>query len=456
MQSDNKFRITLIGRTNVGKSTLFNRLTSSRSALSFDRPGVTRDLKEQNISINGKNVTLIDTPGMFDYNECDNKPELINAINKKLDDVIKNSDLIIFVIDGNIGLTLNDLEISRKLRKSGKNVVLTINKCEKELISTYSEALSLGFPETLQISAEHGNGIDELYECLDKFIPDEYKNIDTEEQNEAEIIKLAVIGRPNVGKSTIVNKLIKEEKQLVADFAGLTRESSFSDFEFENRIIRIIDTPGIRRKSRINDILEKISVSNSRKSYKKADVVILMIDALTLECGEIEKQDLILASDVIKEGKTLVIAFNKYDKTPYKKNDNPEFLKHNFSRSLSQLKDVPFMFVSALNNENIIELLRMALNTLDKQKRKIKTSDLNDWLFEINKSDVLQSGSARFKLKYITQIGNNPLSFLIFVKNKEEMRKDHQRFIVNNFKRCFNISGITINIIFKESNSREK
>lgn len=456
MQSDNKFRITLIGRTNVGKSTLFNRLTSSRSALSFDRPGVTRDLKEQNISINGKNVTLIDTPGIFDYNECDNKPELINAINKKLDDVIKNSDLIIFVIDGNIGLTPNDLEISRKLRKSGKNVILTINKCEKKLISTYSEALSLGFPETLQISAEHGNGIDELYEFLDKFIPDEYKNIEIEEQNEAEIIKLAVIGRPNVGKSTIVNKLIKEEKQLVADFAGLTRESSFSDFEFENRIIRIIDTPGIRRKSRINDILEKISVSNSRKSYKKADVVILMIDASTLEGGEIEKQDLILAADVIKEGKTLVIAFNKYDKTPYKKNDNPEFLKHNFSRSLSQLKDVPFMFVSALNNENIIELLRMALNTLDKQKRKIKTSDLNDWLFEINKSDVLQSGSARFKLKYITQIGNNPISFLIFVKNKGEMRKDHQRFIVNNFKQYFDISGIMVNIIFKESNSHEK
>ncbi len=456
MQSGNKFYITLIGRTNVGKSTLFNRLTNSRSALSFDRPGVTRDLKEQNISINGKNVTLIDTPGMFDYNECDNKPELINTINKKLNSVIKSSDLIIFVIDGNIGLTPNDLEISRKLRKSGKNVVLTINKCEKELVSTYSEALSLGFPETLQISAEHGNGIDELYECLDKFIPDEYKNIDTEEQNEAEIIKLAVIGRPNVGKSTIVNKLIKEEKQLVSDFAGLTRESSFSDFEFENRIIRIIDTPGIRRKSRINDILEKISVSNSRKSYKRADVVILMIDASMLECGEIEKQDLILASDVIKDGKTLVIAFNKYDKTPYKKNANPEFLKYNFSKSLSQLKDVPFMFVSALNNENIIELLRMALNTLDKQKRKIKTSDLNDWLFEINKSDVLQSGSASFRLKYITQIGNNPLSFLIFVKNKGEMRKDHQRFIANNFKQYFDISGITVNIIFKESNIRKK
>lgn len=455
MLSD-KFRITLIGRTNVGKSTLFNRLTSSRSALSFDRPGVTRDLKEQNISINEKNVILTDTPGMFDYNECDNKPELINAINKKLNNVLIDSDLIVFVIDGNIGLTPNDLEISRILRKSGKNVILVINKCEKKLISIYSDAVTLGFPETIQISAEHGNGLDELYEILDKFIPEDYKSTNIEDQIETEVIKLAIVGRPNVGKSTIVNKLLKEEKQLVADFAGLTRESAASDFEFENRKIRIIDTPGIRRKSRINDILEKISVSNSRNSYKKADIVILMIDASTLECGEIEKQDLTLASDILKGGKTLVITFNKYDKTPYKKNDNPEFLKRNFSRSLSQLKDVPFIFISALNNENVIELLRLALNAFDKQKRKIKTSDLNNWLFEINKSDTLQSGSARFKLKYITQIGNNPLSFLMFVKNKDEMRKDHQRFITNNFKQYFGISGIAINIIFKESKNREK
>lgn len=455
MQLD-RFNIALIGRTNVGKSTLFNRLTNSRSALSFDRPGVTRDLKEQNISINEKNVTLIDTPGMFDYNECDNKPELINAINKKLSDVISKSNLIIFVVDGNIGFTPNDLEISRILRKSGKDIILALNKCEKEFISTYSDVVSLGFPEIIQISAEHGNGIDELYDTLNKYIPEEYKAENTDEQNEIEVIKLAVIGRPNVGKSTIVNKLIKEEKQLVADFAGLTRESSFSDFEFNNRLIRIIDTPGIRRKSKINDVLEKISVSNSKNSYRRADVVILMIDASTLECGEIEKQDLALASDVVKEGKALVVAFNKYDKTPYKKNDTPEFLKRNFSKSLSQLKDVPFIFVSALNNENVIELLKLALDTFDKQKMKIKTSNLNDWLFEVNKSDTLQSGSARFKLKYITQVGVNPLSFLIFVKNKGEMRKDHQRFIENNFKQYFNISGIAINIIFKETNKREK
>lgn len=455
MPSD-KFHITLIGRTNVGKSTLFNRLTSSRTALAFNRPGVTRDLKEKDILINNKPVVLIDTPGMFDYNECDNKPELINAINKKLNQAIIDSDLILFVIDGNIGLTSNDLEIARILRKSGKDIILTVNKCEKVNLDTFAEALSLGIEDTVQISAEHGNGIDELYEILDKFIPNDCKCDIQNDHNELEFIKLAIVGRPNVGKSTIVNKILNEEKQLVADFAGLTRESAHSDFEFENRNIRLIDTPGIRRKSKINDILEKISVSNSRNAYKKADIVILMIDASSLEKGEIEKQDLTLASDITKQGKTLVIAFNKYDKTPYKKDDTPKFLKYNFSKSLAQLKDVPFIFVSALNNENVPELLKLALDTFDKQKQKIKTSDLNDWLVYINKSDVLQSGSARFKLKYITQIGNNPLSFLIFVRNKEEMRKDHERFIINNFKQYFSISGITINLVFKEANVKNE
>lgn len=455
MQSD-RFQIALIGRTNVGKSTLFNRLTSSRSALSFDRPGVTRDVKESFISVNGNSAKLVDTPGMFDYNECDNKPELINAINNKLNETINSSDLILFVVDGKVGITANDLEISRILRKSGKNVTLLINKCEKDSISVYSDALSLGIANTIQISAEHGNGIDDLYTILGEFIPESSSEGNIEETKESDIIKLAIIGRPNVGKSTTVNKLLKQDKQLVADFAGLTRESSSYDFEFEGQKVRLIDTPGIRRKSRINDVLEKISVSNSRNSYKKADIVILLIDASSLESGEIEKQDLNLAADVVREGKALVIAFNKYDKTPYKKNEVPEFLKRNFARSLSQMKDVPFLFVSAINNQNLDTLLKLAFDTFEKQKKTIKTSDLNDWLFEINRSDTLQSASAGFKLKYITQIGNNPLTFLIFVRNKYKMRKDHERFITNSFKKYFQISGIVISIIFKEANSSNK
>ncbi|MBQ2173508.1 MAG: hypothetical protein II453_00050, partial [Alphaproteobacteria bacterium] len=166
--------------------------------------------------------------------------------------------------------------------------------------------------------------------------------------------------------------------------------------------------------------------------------------------GEIEKQDLTLASDIITSGKALVIAFNKYDKTPYKKNDKPEFLKRNFSRSFAQLKDVPFLFTSALNSENISQMLQMVISSYDKQAKRIKTSDLNEWLSFLNQSDVMQSGSARFKLKYITQIGSIPPTFLVFVTNKTNMRADHERYIINNLKSSFDLEDVAVKVIFRE------
>ncbi len=449
MLSD-KFRIALIGRTNVGKSTLFNRMSGFRDALTFDRPGVTRDIKENRIDICGKQATIFDTPGMYDYTGCDNNPQLISAIETKLSEIIKCSDLILFVIDGDIGVTPNDREIAKILRKNGKNVVLAVNKSEKKTAEhSYIDAMSLGFCDIVKISAEHGIGISELYDTLSQYIPEMLPEENIPSTIEG-VIKLAIVGRPNVGKSTIVNKIIGEERQLVADFAGVTRESSSVDFEFANRQIRIIDTPGIRRKSRIKDVLEKISVSNSKNSYKRADAVILVIDATTLIAGEIEKQDLTLASDIITSGKTLVIAFNKYDKTPYKKNDNPEFLKRNFSRSFAQLKDVPFLFTSAINSENISQMLQMVISSYDKQAKRIKTSDLNEWLSFLNQSDVMQSGSARFKLKYITQIGSIPPTFLVFVTNKTNMRADHERYIINNLKSSFDLEDVAVKVIFRE------
>lgn len=445
-----KFQIALIGRTNVGKSTLYNRLSGSRDALTFDRPGVTRDLRERTIDIWGKRATIVDTPGMYDDSECSNNPLLMDAINAKLDDVIEASDLILLVVDGNTGITHRDFEIAQRLRKKSKKVVVSVNKSEKKSANNaYIEAMSLGVPDIIKISAEHGLGIPELYEVLNRYIPGHNTDI-LEQKDPHDIIKLAIVGRPNVGKSTIVNRIIGEERQLVADFAGVTRESVSAEFEFFNRQIRIIDTPGIRRKSRIKDALEKISVANSKSSYKRADAVILVIDASTLIAGEIEKQDLTLASDIVSSGKALVIAFNKYDKTPYEKNDKPEFLRRNFAQSFSQLKDVPFLFISALNDENLSQMIQMVISSYDKQAKKIKTSDLNEWLLLINRSDVLQSGSARFKLKYITQIGSIPPTFLIFVSKRASMRADHERYIVNNLKSSFNLEGVAVKTIFRE------
>jgi GTP-binding protein len=251
----------------------------------------------------------------------------------------------------------------------------------------------------------------------------------------------------------MINAILGEEKQLVADYAGLTRESAEFVFEHNDRIFKLVDTAGIRRKSKVFDVLEKISVSNARKSYRNADAVILMIDSMTLESGKIDKQDLALAADILKNGKALVIAFNKVDRTPYGMDDHPQFLKRHFRNSLSQLRDVPFLFVSALHRENIDEMLDTAVSIYDRQKIKIKTADLNEWLREVSQSGLMRSSSVRFKLKYITQIGVLPPKFLIFVTNVDRIREDHKRFIVNNFRDTFDVREAAIEILYREIKS---
>lgn len=455
----NNFHIALIGRTNVGKSTLFNRLSLSRDALVFDRAGVTRDIKQKEINILGKKAVLFDSPGIFDYKESDNKDPLISSeIGKKTLELLSFSDLILFVIDGEKGITEYDREIASLLRKSGKHVIVVTNKSEKKVSQTVqAEAFEFGFENVIPVSAEHGLGIGDLYEVIDSVIPESYRQDDDEySPKEKDFIGIAIIGRPNVGKSTLLNSIIGENKQLTADLPGITREAADFEFEFNDQKVRIIDTPGVRKRARILDPLEKISASITRRSYRNADITILVIDAQSLRYGEIEKQDLTMAADVISMGKPLVIAFNKYDKTPYKKNDIPEFLKRNFQQSLSQLKDVSFIFTSALNKINIDKLLRIAISLYKKQSLRIKTQDLNLWLSEISKTEIMQSASTNFKMKYINQISNNPITFLIFVSKKYNIKPSHERFLLNSIKEFFNLNAIPVKIIFRDQNKVRK
>jgi GTP-binding protein len=419
--------------------------------VTFDRHGVTRDARERTVEIYGKKAVLIDSPGMFDYAEYNSDVSLLAAISKKLGELVDSADLIIFVLDGMTGITEYDRDIANFIRKTGKEIIVTVNKSErKDSEYSYVSATEFGFSRVYRISAEHGIGIDELLESIFENIPAESEILeeDTESQN---VVKLAIIGRPNVGKSTLINVMLGEERQLVADYAGLTRESAEFTFEHSGRTIRLVDTAGIRRKSRVFDILEKISVSNSRKSYRNADAVILLIDATTLESGKIDRQDLVLAADILKRGKALVIAFNKVDKTPYNPDDHPQFLRRHFRSSLSQLKDVPFLFVSALHRENIDEMLGTVISIYDQQKIKIKTADLNEWLREVSQSGLMQSSSARFKLKYITQIGVLPPKFLVFVTNEDKIRDDHKRFIINSFRDTFEIRETAVEMLFRET-----
>ena len=461
MLSNNKFKVSIMGRTNVGKSTLFNRLARSNRSLTFNRHGVTRDAKEKVITVFDKEITIIDSPGMFDYAECSDNTALLNAINKKLDIIVNESNIILMVIDAISGILNTDLQIASELRKSGNKVILVVNKSEgRKKDQAFIDALSLGFDNTISISAEHGQGIDELLNILYNNIPDDFKlndnNIVEKDNKKQIVLKIAFVGRPNVGKSTIINQLLGSNKQLAADFPGLTREDAVFDFIYNNKLFKIIDTPGIRRKSKIHDKLEKISVSSTLRSYRHADAVVLVVDASSLECGFIENQDITLASNILRDGKALVVVFNKYDKTPYKKNSQPKFLRRNFERSLSQNKRIPFLFTSAINNDNLDIMMNTVIETYNKYKIKISTSKLNNWLQFINKTEIMTSANVKFKLKYITQIGETPPTFIIFTYKKQEMRKDQERYIINHFKQHFNLQDVVVKIIFKNQSSYNK
>lgn len=454
---NNKFRIALIGRTNVGKSTLFNRLSGSRKALVFDRPGVTRDLKVADIDIFNKTAELVDVPGLFDYEGSDNDhPELLAEIGVKVHEAIESADLIVFVIDGAAGMSSYDREIASILRKGGSDVIVAVNKSErKSSEACYVDSLELGFKDVVRISAEHNMGIDDLIESIDARMPDCFSTAPEDVTEKADdVIRLSIVGRPNVGKSTLINKLLNEDVQMVADVDGVTRETSELDFEFKGVKLKLIDTPGVRRRANISDILEKISVSTTRKAFQDADVVICVIDAANLESGKLDRQDIKVISDVIDEGKPIVIAFNKLDKTPYGKNDVPEFIKNNFKKKLSQLKDVPFLFISAAKNINLGKMMDLALKTFKSQKKRVSTPHLNKVLAEINNSDILQSGSAKFKLKFMTQVSINPPTFIIFVRNKENIRGFHEKFIKTKLKESLGLINVPVSVFFKENSKK--
>jgi GTP-binding protein len=446
-----KHKIVLVGRTNVGKSGLFNKLARKHVSLVSKAEYTTRDVVTAQLKNNG--AIMYDTPGMLASEAEIGNQELFQVMNRKLDEIINAATLILFVIDSHHGITSKDLEISRILRKKGKEVIVVANKSEGVTDAAYTEAIALGYELVATVSAKYGLGLEELIEMTGVY-NEINQDAPLEEATEQEPIKIAIVGRPNVGKSTMVNTILGRDVRLVADFMGLTRESYELDFTFNGKQLKIVDTPGLRRRSRMVDTLEKISSSDAQNSYRHADAVILVADASTLDSGKIEKQTINLAAAIADEGKALVIAFNKYDKTPYQKDDYPEFLRRNFATSFAQLKNVPFLFVSAKNNENIDKMLDMIVSCCESQKVKIKTSTLNAWLKEINKEPLMQSVSSRFKLKYITQIGISPPLFIIFAKNRKSIRKEHERYVVKKLKECFDLTKVMIKVIFRDSEKK--
>jgi GTP-binding protein len=435
------FRIAIVGRTNVGKSTLFNRLSRSRNALVFDRHGVTRDVREESFEIDEKSALLIDSPGLFDSSE------LSDVLSLKLEKLIDSADLFLFMIDGSVGVTVQDKDAADLLRRTGKSVIVAVNKCEsRKSKEAYLEAMELGFDDVLLISSEHGLGISALHDTISSYIKSDSKCCKCDDS----VVKIAIVGRPNVGKSTFVNTTLGDDRQLVADFAGLTRESSKFSFELDGRKLAIVDTPGIRRAVKISDVLEKISTSIARESYRNADVVILIIDATSVTDGQIEKQDLNLASKVIGDRKALVIALNKCDRIKSEKNQIATSIRCSFSKSFSQFKSVPFVMISAMNHDDVLRAIRLSVESYEKHRIKIKTSDLSDWLSDLNRTSIMQGLSTKFKLKYACQTATLPPTFVIFAKNKQNIRKNQERFIINSLRQRFKLNEIVIDVFIRD------
>ena len=435
--------IAIIGRPNVGKSTLFNRLIEKRIAIVADEPGVTRDFIIEGYEDKGINFNLIDTAGIYESN----KKKLSRVLKETSKSAIERSDILIFLLDAREGITSDDLYLSKLLRKSGKEIILVANKCETP--KQDNEALelhSLGFGDPIPISAEHNRGISDLKSEIYKFgkkVEFDFK----EEVKDSFVQKISILGRPNSGKSTLTNFLIQERRQLVGEESGLTRDVISLNFKWLNKDYIIIDTPGLRKKSKIDDKIEKKSTKNSLKSVENSDVSILMVDALL----GFDKQDLNIANFIEDKGKPFIIAINKWDLIKNKKSKKIEIIEK-INNSLSQFREVKAVFISSNTGKGLDELIMKVNEVIDVSKLSISTNNLNSFLEEVISSHTHPNINGRaLRFKYITQVRNSPLTFIIFSNRPSVILDSYKRYISNNLRKEFGLEGVPIIIMYRKS-----
>jgi GTP-binding protein len=466
------FTIVITGRPNVGKSTLFNKLAKKQLAIIDDTPGVTRDWRESYATISGEKVKIIDTAGLEE--EFDDS--IRGRMRQQTELALEQADIILFMVDGKSGITPLDEHFASWLRKKSLPVLLVVNKCENERATQHAiaESFSLGLGNPIPISAAHSVGLAELTHYIEPLLPeddlDEYQEDDSSEMNleeESEIdnlegsdkeyffeeedetapIKIAIIGRPNVGKSTLVNSLLKEQRVMTGPEAGITRDAIAIEWLYKDRKFKLIDTAGIRKKSKITDQIEKMSVEDSIRAIRLAQIVILVLDANQA----LEKQDLQLAEHVINEGRALIIAFNKWD-TIKNKNETLEELNYKLDKSLSQVKDISYQCISALNMKNLDKLMNHALRTYGIWNKRIATGSLNRWLsyMEQQHPAPLTHGKQN-RLKYIAQIKSRPPTFILWVSRPKELPATYKRYIVNGLREEYKLPGVPLRLLIRTS-----
>ncbi len=442
-------KIVLVGRPNVGKSTLFNRLVLSQKAIVNDQPGVTRDRKYGQGKLVDLEFILIDTAGIDDTLKGATELKIREQSQLAIDD----ADIIFFVIDGREGVLPIEKSFAMKLKMQNKPIVVLINKSEgsKGLIGL-SESASLGFDNVIPISAEHGEGLPDLYDVLIDYLDNKNLNI---KQNETFLnlenspIRVSVIGRPNTGKSTLVNNIIGENRLVTGSDAGITRDSIEIEWNYKKQTFCLIDTAGLRRKSKITKILEKYMVSDTLKSIKFSDICVLLIDA----SQNIDKQDLTIARMIIGEGRGIIIGANKWDKVK-DQNTIKNQIVNQLGISLSQIKNIPIVFLSGLHNKGIEKLFDKIIYVKKKLNSRITTGKLNRWLSTIieNNPPPLYKGRQN-NIRYITQVNVKPPTFALFMSSPNDLPNSYKRFLLASIAKTFDLLGVPIRIMFRKGNN---
>lgn len=431
-----RFTAAIVGRPNVGKSTLFNRLVGKRKSIVDDFSGVTRDRIYDQADWNGKKFYVVDTGGFVAHsNDIFEK-----LIKKQVEIAIDESSVILYMVDVTTGITDLDLMVAEMLRKVKKKKFLVVNKVDNhERLLMAQEFWALGFDELYPISAITGSGTGELLDALASLVPDE-------ELSEPDVPRFAIIGQPNVGKSSLINVFLGDERNVVTDIAGTTRDPVHSEYNKYGKRFILIDTAGVRKKSKVHEDLEFYSVIRAIRSVEEADVCFLVIDA-TLG---IEAQDMELVSHVVKKNKGLVVLVNKWDLIAKETNTARDFEK-NIKTKLAPFTDVPVLFISALEKQRVFQAIETGIDVYNNRTRKIKTSELNEKMLEaIGKIPPPSYRNHLIKIKYITQIEKEYPVFAFFTNYPEQIKGSYKQFLENQLRSLFNFNGVPIRLIFKE------